>query len=51
MAVDRNLGNINSFHTDGGNEFKNQQIEETLDIFDITRFLRQLSGRVEESDF
>lgn len=39
MTVDGSLENINIFHTDRGNEFKNQLIEETLEAFDITRSL------------
>ncbi len=39
MTVKENLTNINIFHTDRGNEFKNQLIDEILDVFDITRSL------------
>ena len=39
MIVSGSLEKINIFHTDRGNEFKNQLIEETLEAFDITRFL------------
>ena len=39
MTVKGSLENINIFHTDRGNEFKNQLIEETLKVFDITRSL------------
>ena len=39
MTVDGSLENINIFHTDRGNEFKNQLIEETLEAFEITRSL------------
>lgn len=39
MTVKGNLKNIHIFHTDRGNEFKNQLIEETLEAFDITRSL------------
>lgn len=39
MTVEGSLRNINIFHTDRGNEFKNQLIEETLEAFDITRSL------------
>lgn len=39
MTVGGSLKNINIFHTDRGNEFKNQLIEETLEAFDITRSL------------
>ena len=39
MTVSGSLEKINIFHTDRGNEFKNQLIEETLEAFDITRFL------------
>lgn len=37
--VDGNLKEIRIFHTDRGNEFKNQLIDETLDAFDIERSL------------
>lgn len=37
MIVSGSLEKINIFHTDRGNEFKNQLIEETLEAFDITR--------------
>lgn len=33
------LNNINIFHTDRGNEFKNKLIDELLETFDITRSL------------
>jgi transposase InsO family protein len=36
MTVAGSLENINIFHTDRGNEFKNQLIEETLEAFEIT---------------
>lgn len=39
MTVKDSLKNIHIFHTDRGNEFKNQLIEETLTAFDITRSL------------
>lgn len=39
MTVSENLGNIHIFHTDRGNEFKNQLIDETLETFNITRSL------------
>ena len=39
MTVSESLENINIFHTDRGNEFKNRLIEETLEAFDITRSL------------
>ena len=39
MSVKKNLGDINIFHTDRGNEFKNQMIDETLEVFDIQRSL------------
>ena len=39
MTVSGSLEKINIFHTDRGNEFKNQLIEETLEAFDITRSL------------
>ncbi|SEW16313.1 Transposase InsO and inactivated derivatives [[Clostridium] fimetarium] len=39
MSVKENLGDINIFHTDRGNEFKNQMIDETLEVFDIQRSL------------
>lgn len=37
--VKTSLANINIFHTDRGNEFKNKLIDETLDAFDIERSL------------
>lgn len=37
--VDINLENIKIFHTDRGNEFKNQLLDETLKAFDIKRSL------------
>lgn len=39
MTVKGSLENIIIFHTDRGNEFKNQLIQETLKAFDITRSL------------
>lgn len=39
MTVKGSLESIHIFHTDRGNEFKNQLIEETLETFDITRSL------------
>ena len=39
MTVNGSLENINIFHTDRGNEFKNQLIEETLESFNIIRSL------------
>ena len=38
-SVRTNLGKIRIFHTDRGNEFKNQLIEKTLDTFNIKRSL------------
>jgi len=38
-SIKHNLSNINIFHTDRGNEFKNQLIDETLETFDIARSL------------
>lgn len=38
-TVMENLGKIKVFHTDRGNEFKNQLIEKTLDTFNIKRSL------------
>jgi transposase InsO family protein len=38
-TVKSNLKNINVFHTDRGNEFKNQLIDETLRTFKIKRSL------------
>jgi len=38
-TVKTNLKNINVFHTDRGNEFKNQLIDETLKTFKISRSL------------
>lgn len=37
--VETNLKNINIFHTDRGNEFKNKLIDETLKAFEIERSL------------
>lgn len=37
--VETNLKNINIFHTDRGNEFKNKLIDETLEAFEIERSL------------
>ena len=37
--VESNLNEIQIFHTDRGNEFKNQLIDETLDVFGIERSL------------
>jgi len=37
--VETNLQNINIFHTDRGNEFKNKLIDETLEAFHIERSL------------
>lgn len=37
--VETNLQNINIFHTDRGNEFKNKLIDETLEAFSIERSL------------
>lgn len=37
--VETNLENINIFHTDRGNEFKNKLIDETLETFHIQRSL------------
>lgn len=39
MTVNGSLKDIQIFHTDRGNEFKNQLIEETLEAFEITRSL------------
>lgn len=39
MTINGSLEEINIFHTDRGNEFKNQLIEETLETFSITRSL------------
>lgn len=38
-SVKTNLSNIQIFHTDRGNEFKNQLIDETLETFNIKRSL------------
>ena len=38
-SVKGNLSNISLFHTDRGNEFKNQLIDETLSTFNIDRSL------------
>lgn len=37
--VNTNLNNINIFHTDRGNEFKNKLLDETLETFNIQRSL------------
>ncbi|MDQ0203635.1 transposase InsO family protein [Pectinatus haikarae] len=39
MTVKESLENIHIFHTDRGNEFKNQLIEEMLEVFEINRSL------------
>lgn len=39
MSMNGSLENINIFHTDRGNEFKNRIIEEILEDFNITRAL------------
>ena len=39
QSVEGNLRDIRLFHTDRGNEFKNQTIEELLETFDIGRSL------------
>lgn len=39
QTIDGNLKDIQIFHTDRGNEFKNQLIEDTLKTFEITRSL------------
>lgn len=39
QSVEGNLQDIRLFHTDRGNEFKNQTIEGLLETFDIERFL------------
>lgn len=39
QSVEGNLQDIRLFHTDRGNEFKNQTIEELLETFDIERSL------------
>ena len=39
--VPYDLNEINLFHTDRGNEFKNQLIDETLDVFKIERSLSE----------
>ena len=41
QTVHGNLGDIHIFHTDRGNEFKNQLIDETLETFKIERSLSQ----------
>ena len=38
-TVKTNLSQIKIFHTDRGNEFKNQIIDEILDTFNIERFI------------
>ncbi len=39
MSVEGKLSDIHIFHTDRGNEFKNQTIEELLEAFDMERSL------------
>lgn len=39
IGVQGNLGHINIFHTDRGNEFKNNVLDQTLQAFNITRSL------------
>ena len=39
QSVEGNLEEIKLFHTDRGNEFKNQVIEEILETFNIERSL------------
>ncbi len=39
QTIKGNLKDIQIFHTDRGNEFKNQLIEDTLKTFEITRSL------------
>ena len=39
MKVDGNLSEIHIFHTDRGNEFKNETIEELLETFHMERSL------------
>ena len=39
MKTNYNLGEINLFHTDRGNEFKNKIIDELLEVFSIKRSL------------
>lgn len=39
MKANCNLSNINIFHTDRGNEFKNKIIDEVLETFNIQRSL------------
>ena len=39
MKVEGNLKDIHIFHTDRGNEFKNQTMEELLKTFDMKRSL------------
>lgn len=39
--MEGNLSDIRLFHTDRGNEFKNQATEELLEAFDIERSLSQ----------
>ena len=39
MTVNGSLKDVHIFHTDRGNEFKNQLIDETLEAFEITRSL------------
>ena len=39
MTANGSLKDVRIFHTDCGNEFKNQLIDETLEAFEITRSL------------
>lgn len=53
--MEGNLQDIRLFHTDHGNEFKNQTIEELLETFDIERSLSHkgcpYDNAVEEATF
>ena len=40
-TIKTNLSNINIFHTDRGNEFKNKLIEQLLTMFNIEKSLRK----------
>ncbi len=55
QSMEGNLQDIRLFHTDHGNEFKNQTIEELLETFDIERSLSHkgcpYDNAVEEATF
>lgn len=47
--VNANLKNIQIFHTDKSNEFKNKLLDETLKIFDIKRSLSMKGCRYDNA--